>query len=363
MTSICLTMIVKNEAHVLARCLAAAKPLVDAWLLVDTGSTDETREVAREAMQGVPGEIVDRAWRGFDASRTESLALARSRADYLLVCDADDVFEYPPGARFPELTMAGYSLIVHDGPFTYPRIHVMRSADPWRYEGAVHEFAVCDWKPATGFVEGIAYRRIGGGARSRDPQIALKDAALLEEAMRRDPSDPRNVFYLGRSYEDAGELPRALVAYEKRMTMGGWDEELFCAAYRRARVQEKLAFPADATARAFLEAWRLRPVRAEPLYDLARLARAAEDWPSARAYAAAAAAVPRPKPELFLNHEVYEWRALDEFAGASAQLGDFQVAANVNHMMLHSRKVPAEERPRIQQNMVMCTEQAARGKK
>jgi hypothetical protein len=147
------------------------------------------------------------------------------------------------------------------------------------------------------------------------------------------------------------------------MTMGGWGEEVFCAAYRRARVQEKLAFPADATARALLEAWRLRPLRAEPLYDLARLARAAEDWSSARAYAAAAAAIPRPRPELFLNHEVYEWRALDEFAGASAQLGDFQGAANVNRMMLETRKLPGEERPRIEQNLAMCAEKAARGKK
>jgi hypothetical protein len=355
MSTVCLALIVKNEAHVLARCLASAKPLVDAWLIVDTGSTDATREVAREAMRDRPGEVVDRPWRGFGASRTESFELARSRADYVLVIDADDTFEYPAGARFPELTLAGYSLAVHDGPFLYPRITLMRSSDPWRYEGAMHEFAVCEGLPPTGFVQGITYRRIGGGARSLDPRTALKDAAVLEEELRRDPDNARNVFYLARSLEDGGELPRALEQYEKRTRMGGWDEELFYAAYRRARVQEKLALPADAVAAALLAAWQLRPQRAEPIYELARIARQAEDWTRARAYAAAAAAIPIPPPELFLQHEVYGWRALDEFAGASAKLGDFKGAASANRLLLQRPQLPAQERPRIEANLALCT--------
>ena len=50
--SICLNMIVKNEAHVIARCLASARPLVDAWCIVDTGSSDGTQDKVRELMAG-----------------------------------------------------------------------------------------------------------------------------------------------------------------------------------------------------------------------------------------------------------------------------------------------------------------------
>jgi glycosyltransferase involved in cell wall biosynthesis len=354
MTTICLAVIARNEAHVIARALASARPLIDAWVVVDTGSTDATREVARETMRGVPGEVLDRPWRGFGASRTESLELARGRADYALVLDADDVFEYPPGARFPALTLAGYQLLIHDGPLQYPRMLLLKSSEPWRFEGAVHEYPVCDGAVETGFVQGIICRRTGSGGVDRDKATSLRDAAILEEELRRDPNNARSVFYLARSYEDAGDLARALAEYERRVLMGGWDEELFYAAYRAARVRERLEEPREAVNRAFLEAWHLRPQRAEPLYDLARLARGAGNWIRARAYAAAAAAMPMPPPELSVHHEVYSWRALDELAGASAQLGEFRVAAEANRALLKRPQLPPEERARVEANLALC---------
>ncbi|MFC7394384.1 glycosyltransferase [Scopulibacillus cellulosilyticus] len=48
MATISLCMIVKNEEAVLSRCLESVKELVDEIIIVDTGSTDETKEIARE---------------------------------------------------------------------------------------------------------------------------------------------------------------------------------------------------------------------------------------------------------------------------------------------------------------------------
>src|SRR5580704_17636127 len=103
MTSVCLAVMAKNEAAVIARCLLSAKPLVQSWVLLDTGSVDATISIARDVMDGVPGDVVERPWRNYGGSRTESFELARSRADYVLYVDADDVLDYPKGARFPEL--------------------------------------------------------------------------------------------------------------------------------------------------------------------------------------------------------------------------------------------------------------------
>lgn len=50
-------MILKNDAPVIARCLASVLPLVDQWVIVDIGSTDGTQDIVRSAMQGIPGQL------------------------------------------------------------------------------------------------------------------------------------------------------------------------------------------------------------------------------------------------------------------------------------------------------------------
>ena len=52
-----LCMIVRDEAAIVERCLAAVRPLIDAWVICDTGSTDGTQELIARTLEGVPGEL------------------------------------------------------------------------------------------------------------------------------------------------------------------------------------------------------------------------------------------------------------------------------------------------------------------
>ncbi|HEX6274755.1 MAG TPA: glycosyltransferase, partial [Polyangiaceae bacterium] len=96
-------MIVKNETRVIKRCLDSVRPFIHHWVIVDTGSTDGTQELVKKLLAGVPGELHERPWRNFGYNRTEALELARGKADYILIMDADEVFEVPPGFRMPAL--------------------------------------------------------------------------------------------------------------------------------------------------------------------------------------------------------------------------------------------------------------------
>jgi len=69
--TICLNMIVKNEARVIRRCLDTVRPFIDRWVIVDTGSTDGTQALIREVLQGVPGELHERRWKDFAHNRNE----------------------------------------------------------------------------------------------------------------------------------------------------------------------------------------------------------------------------------------------------------------------------------------------------
>ena len=76
---ICLVMIVKDEAGNIRECLSKVAPYIHYWVIVDTGSSDNTIEVINQTMEefGIPGELHERPWVNFEVNRTESLELAK----------------------------------------------------------------------------------------------------------------------------------------------------------------------------------------------------------------------------------------------------------------------------------------------
>jgi len=64
MKTIGLSMIVKDEAHVILKCLESVRPLVDYVLVVDTGSTDGTQQIVRDYLshEKLAGIVVEEPW-------------------------------------------------------------------------------------------------------------------------------------------------------------------------------------------------------------------------------------------------------------------------------------------------------------
>src|SRR5580693_3844786 len=119
---VCVSMIVKNEAAVVERCLRSVKPHVHAWAIVATGSGEGTQDIVRWIMADLPGELIDRPWVDFATNRNEALELARKHGDYALVIDADDVFETDANFAWPELNAPGYLLEIIFAELRYRRI-------------------------------------------------------------------------------------------------------------------------------------------------------------------------------------------------------------------------------------------------
>ena len=85
-----LAMIVKNEARCLARCLSSVQSLVQEIIIVDTGSTDDTKHIACR----YNAIIHDFAWIN-DFSAARNFALEKATGDWILVLDADEYASEP----------------------------------------------------------------------------------------------------------------------------------------------------------------------------------------------------------------------------------------------------------------------------
>lgn len=349
--SICLNMIVRDEAAVIGRCLASVRPFIDSWLIVDTGSLDDTPQRIGKALAGIPGEVVHRPWRDFGHNRTEALELARDKADYLLFIDADEQLGVVPGAAWPVLTEPAYSLEARYGELSYDRVSLVSTALPWRWVGVLHEYLEAGKPVPQPRIPGFWIAVTPDGARSGDPRKFEKDAAVLAAALRDEPNNTRYAFYLAQSYRDAGQLELARQHYEQRATMGGWDEEVWYSLYQVARMVELLSGTRAEVLAAYLRAHEQRPSRAEALVALAAYLRGRQEWNTAYLFARAAKEIHLPADRLFVDVTAYQWRTMDELALAAFYSGRQSEAATLWRSLLQNPFLPLTERSRIENNL------------
>lgn len=358
--TICLCMIVKNEAPVIRRCLDSVKGVIDSWVIVDTGSTDGTQEIIRDHMRNVPGTLYERPWKDFAHNRSEALSLCRSQGDYALIIDADDVLEVPAGFRMPALVQDSYLFDIADHPLRYQRKQMVSNRQPWLYRGVLHEFLACGEVHSTGVMP-LVMQRNHDGARRRDPQTYVRDAAVLEKALERE-ADPylrnRYSFYLAQSYRDCGQAENALRCYLKRAELGGWEEEVYVSLYQAARIKENLAFPDAEVLEAYEAAARVSAKRAEALHGASRFCRVRRRYAEGYDYAKRALGRAEPPDALFSESWIYQVGLLDEFAVNASWIGRYGEAHEACVKILETGLMQGADLQRVTNNVRLCFRQA-----
>ncbi|MCI8454661.1 MAG: glycosyltransferase family 2 protein [Lachnospiraceae bacterium] len=151
MTSVSLCMIVKNEEAVLGRCLACVAGFVDEIVIIDTGSTDRTKEVARQYTE----KVYDFSWQD-DFASARNFAFSKGRGEYLFWLDADDVIlegeleklkelKVRLTAEKPDFVMLLYAVGFDEQgrpSFTFYRERLIRRCERAVWRGRVHEAVV-----------------------------------------------------------------------------------------------------------------------------------------------------------------------------------------------------------------------------
>lgn len=356
-----LCMIVKNEAHVIERCLASTLPVIDTWCIIDTGSTDGTQEKIQKFFDqvGIEGKLYQRTWTNFGTNRSEALELARPEGDYTLMIDADEILEFEGNfdpERFKEsLTCDLYNVFAYYSGIKYHRPQLTSNKKKFYYRGVLHEYVDChDPIDTRDFAKGILNRPIQDGARSQSADKYAKDAVVFEEALKGEVDEKdfnRYHFYLAQSYRDSQQWEKALTAYLKRAELGGWQEEVFYSMFQSARIKEILKHPVDEILQMYFEAYQRAPYRAESLWAAARLCRGYARFDQAYLFSKIAVKLRLPEGALFVSQPVYEWGLLDEFSIAAYWTGHYRDCKAACERLLAECKYPPDQKQRIEANL------------
>jgi glycosyltransferase involved in cell wall biosynthesis len=348
--TICLAMIVKDESKVIERCLKTVKDVISYWVICDTGSSDGTQDIIKNFFKkhNVPGKLYEDKWINFGFNRTLSMQRAKSKADYTLVIDADEVFKYEEGFKMPDLKYDKYFIKTHYGSTIYDRTQLVSNRFKWRYVGVLHEYLDTKGVKTTGRIKGMYDVPTPDGNRSNDKLKYQKDAQLLEKALLDEPDNQRSVFYLAQSYRDYKNYDKAIENYQKRATMGGWGEELYYSlleiGIQKINRGDKFGdFVGD-----LMRAYNTRPSRLEALYHLIAYCRK-NNIPSV-GYAMAIHAKDKVEPQdlLFVNKSIHEYKFLDELALCAFFSGHYQEGIDIANKILKDGKYPKTEEKRYQ---------------
>ena len=351
-----LCMIVKNESAVIERCLKSVMPIIDTWVIIDTGSTDQTCDIIQKTLEDLPGRLHFRPWKDFAHNRSEAIELAHSGCDYLFFIDADEILMMHQAFTLPILNADAYSATILHNNLRYARTCLVSTKLYWRYRGVLHEYLQCEREYAVEPINGLNVRYTTDGARSRNPRKYHDDAAVLEAALAQEPNNLRYMFYLAQSWRDAGEPEKALKAYQRRTEQTGWDEEDWYAKYQVARLMEATSKPENEIINAYLRAHEARPARAESLMWLGIYLYGRGRWANAKAMFTIAVKIPFTQDKLFIENDCYIWRRYDELALSFFYQGAKGQAKSLWEVLLRTDRIPKEQVDRIQSNIRFCTD-------
>lgn len=225
-----LCMIVRDEQEMLPGCLASLKDAADEIVIVDTGSTDSTVEIARS----FGAKVVFHEWTGSFAE-ARNVSLEAARGDWLLVLDADEVLLAEDVALLRSLTgrtwreafylsETNYTGDLDEGTaVTHNALRLFRNRPQYRYEGRLHEqiaHRLPAFLPERIEATGVRIEHYGYLGAVRDSREKSRRNIDLLRLQQDEGLDSAFLHYnLGSEYAAAGEPEAAIPELEQAWSM------------------------------------------------------------------------------------------------------------------------------------------------
>ena len=311
--------IAKNEAKHVARWAKSCEE-ADYRLILDTGSTDNTCQIAWDCDVTVETETFD-PWR-FDHARNVALTCLPDDIDLCISLDMDEVLQ--PGWR-----KALETFLKENPTVNRPRYKYVWSWNPDGTEGLVyagdkiHSRSDYTWKHPVhevlkplngeqqGFVPGLEIHHHPDSTKSRSQYLPL-----LKMAVEEDPRDDRNQFYLAREYFFHAEHGLAQYHFSEHLKLSQWHPER-AASYRYLAKMRP-----DAAEFHLYSAIAEDPSRRESWVDLAMVYYNKQDWVACRQACTMALRITEKPLDYLCEADAWGWLPHDLMAISCHHLGD-----------------------------------------
>ena len=272
---ILLTM-VKNESRIIRRLMESVKGKADAIVILDTGSTDNTVELAKTYLteNSIPGDVYESPFVNFGKTRTKSFECCQDWVKkmgwnatkcWALLLDGDMMLGAEQSIDKKKLSemsenIAGITLKQANGSLIYGNVRLIRVSEPWICKGATHEAWTCPPDKNVASVNSPVLIDHNDGGCKGDKYT--RDVRLLLEDLQEMPNDARTHFYLGQTYLCMRDHEKGIPVLKKRIELGGWDEEVYITYMYLGECQWAVGHKADAI-KTWLDGWQFRQHRTE----------------------------------------------------------------------------------------------------
>ena len=336
-------MIVKNESEVLERCLVSISGLYDELIIVDTGSTDDTVEIAKKH----DAKIYHFDWIS-DFSAARNFSFSKCTCDFIMWLDADDVIKHKDYLLIKDYLQRDdwdallckyiYSHDSNDNPELILRRHrIVRNDKSVMWHDEVHEYMTFNLATViTTDIEVHHYRTAKGFEKNIGRNLAIL------EKMYENRTNERHTYYYARELADAGKIDEAIVVfsdYINRKT--DWEGNLINAYQKLTSIYINLERYDDALDIAF-EGIGFNPHYIE-LYNLiSYVYYMKKDWYRVIRWCEFATTIVKPDALHSVLPREYDFVPWDRLCFSYGQIGELEKAYAANKKALASNPVGSD---------------------
>ena len=299
-------MIVRNESKIITRLLSSVLPIIDTYVICDTGSTDDTPNIIKRFFDAhnIPGKVISEPFKNFGYNRTFALKAARNVATYALLLDADMIFKIEPSFDKQLLSKDSYMIIQRGGGLNYHNTRLIRLDIEAKCVGPTHEYYDLPAGHQNEKLDSIWIDDIGdGGSKANKFE---RDIKLLQEGIIEEPNNGRYYFYLANSYFNTGRHGESIPYYKKRIDLGGWVEEIFYSYLNLGHAYMKIGQDGEAIF-AWMNGYNHHTNRSETIYEICKYYREKGKNKLAMMFCKLGMEIPYPVNDtLFIHKDVYD---------------------------------------------------------